>query len=148
MPTIRLAQLTDLPAVVACVRAAYEGYTSRLGKPPAPLLADYGPFIAEGVLFVLPEQGDLAGLIVLRREGNLTHIGNVAVHPKWQGQGFGRQLLDFAEAHARDADCHTLALFTNARMTENLAIYRKRGYYETERRTEGGYDRVFMQKTL
>lgn len=33
-------------------------------------------------------------------------------------------------------------------MTENLAIYRERSYHETERRTEGEYDCVFMQKML
>ena len=33
-------------------------------------------------------------------------------------------------------------------MTENLAIYTKRGYHEDERRSQGTFDLVFMCKRL
>jgi hypothetical protein len=33
-------------------------------------------------------------------------------------------------------------------MTENIRMYEHLGYEETDRRTEEGYDRVYMRKTL
>lgn len=45
-PTIRLATEDDQDAVVACVAAAYRIYLTRLGRKPAPMLADYGALIA------------------------------------------------------------------------------------------------------
>jgi hypothetical protein len=41
-----------------------------------------------------------------------------------------------------------LDLFTNEVMTENQAIYARLGYRETGRRTEDGYQRVYMEKDL
>lgn len=41
-----------------------------------------------------------------------------------------------------------LQLYTNEVMTENVAIYTHLGYREIDRRTEDGYHRVFMEKTL
>ncbi|HEX3825400.1 MAG TPA: hypothetical protein VHV79_13150 [Mycobacteriales bacterium] len=33
-------------------------------------------------------------------------------------------------------------------MTENLAIYRHLGYVEVDRRTDGGYQRSYIEKLL
>ena len=57
-------------------------------------------------------------------------------------------LLDFAEAEAARCGWETITLYTNALMIENIAIYAARGYVERERRTEKGFDRVYMDKRL
>jgi ribosomal protein S18 acetylase RimI-like enzyme len=75
-------------------------------------------------------------------------IENVAVHPDQQGRGLGRQLMEFAEQHARNRQIQRLALYTNEVMTENQAIYAHLGYQTTSRRTENGYRRLYMEKTL
>jgi ribosomal protein S18 acetylase RimI-like enzyme len=41
-----------------------------------------------------------------------------------------------------------IRLYTNASMTENIALYRKIGYVETARVNEKGFDRVYMTKRL
>jgi len=41
-----------------------------------------------------------------------------------------------------------LRLYTHAKMTRNLALYRRRGWVEVERRTEHGFDRVYMERWL
>ena len=38
----RLAAAADLPAIREVVTAAYARYLSRMDRPPAPMLADYG----------------------------------------------------------------------------------------------------------
>ncbi len=75
-------------------------------------------------------------------------IENVAVHPDHRGTGLGRALLDRAEDEARRAGFEVIHLYTHEGMTENLAIYTKRGYREDERRSQGTFDLVFMSKRL
>ncbi len=45
---IRLALPADHAAVADCINAAFGAFTLRIGKPPGPMLADYGALIAAG----------------------------------------------------------------------------------------------------
>ncbi|KAJ3474535.1 hypothetical protein NLG97_g9801 [Lecanicillium saksenae] len=76
------------------------------------------------------------------------HVNNVVIDPSAQGKGYGRALFDCAEAWARTQGCTHMALFTNVKMVENLALYAKLGYEETERKTEDGFERVYFRKQL
>jgi hypothetical protein len=40
-PGLRRAQDSDVPAIADLVRSAFDMYVSRIGKPPAPMVADY-----------------------------------------------------------------------------------------------------------
>jgi ribosomal protein S18 acetylase RimI-like enzyme len=75
-------------------------------------------------------------------------LDNVAVRPECQGKGIGRCLLDLAEATAKGRGYVALDLYTHGRMTENMEMYKRLGYVETERKTEQGYNRVYMRKPL
>ena len=75
-------------------------------------------------------------------------LDNVAVSPTAQGKGYGRILLDYAESIARAMGFARIRLYTQVIMTENQAIYAKRGYIETHRAVEKGLHRVFMEKVL
>jgi hypothetical protein len=55
-----------------------------------------------------------------------------------------RYAEDFAKCQGRNA----LILYTNVVMVENLALYPKMGFVETERRTEEGFERVYFRKEL
>jgi hypothetical protein len=57
-------------------------------------------------------------------------------------------LLDFTEAEAVRRGWKAVTLYTNALMVKNIAIYAGRGYVERERRTEKGFERVYMEKRL
>lgn len=145
---IRPASPADAPAVAACVNAAYAHYIGRIGKPPAPMLADYEALIAQGVVHVLPGDTGLRGVLVaFPLEGSL-FIENVAVDPRCQGQGLGARLMAFAEALARAGGLAALTLYTHELMTENVRYYGKLGYAETSRRVEDGYHRIYMRKDL
>jgi ribosomal protein S18 acetylase RimI-like enzyme len=145
---IRQATSGDAPSIRACVRAAYAVYERRLDRPPAPLSADVESEIDRGLVYLLEEQGETRGLIVLIEDGEGLLVENVAVAPEHQGRGLGRQLLSFAEAHARQHGLKAVHLYTNALMTENIELYRGLGFEETGRRRDDGYDRVFMRKLL
>jgi GNAT superfamily N-acetyltransferase len=145
---LRLAGLGDAVAVAGIVEAAYRDFIPRIGKPPGPMLDDYARRIADGQVWVLDVAGRIAGVLVLEETPDGFLLDNVAVAPDQQGRGLGRVLLEFAEAHARHRGWREIRLYTNAMMTENIALYRKIGYVETARVTEFGFNRVYMTKRL
>jgi ribosomal protein S18 acetylase RimI-like enzyme len=146
---IRLAEPADRAAIETIVRAAYAVYIPRIGKPPGPMLDDYTRLIADGAVSVIEEAGEeIAALIVLRPKPDHLLLDNIAVRPDRQGSGFGRALIEHAEREAARLGFAEIRLYTHEKMTENIALYTRISFVETGRRNDGGYDRVFMTKTL
>lgn len=143
---IRKATAADLPTVREIIDAAYQVYLSRMDRPPAPMLRDYAQAVEAGTLWVAGDP--LNALISLIPIGGSLLVENVAVHPRAQGAGLGRQLMEFAEAEAKRLGIARLSLYTNVVMTENQAIYARLGYRETRWETEDGYQRVYMEKAV
>jgi ribosomal protein S18 acetylase RimI-like enzyme len=147
-PTIRPATVDDVPMIRACVRAAYAKYRERVDRELMPVLADYDALVAREVVWVLADPQQVHGLIVTYPQSETLFIENVAVHPDAQRRGYGRRLLLFAEEQARLRGLDALSLYTNEVMTENLLLYARYGYIETDRRVEDGYRRVYLAKRL
>jgi ribosomal protein S18 acetylase RimI-like enzyme len=146
---IRLAEPADRPAIEAIVRAAYAVYIPRIGKPPGPMLDDYGRLIADGAVSVIEEAGEeIAALIVLIPKPDHLLLDNIAVRPDRQGRGLGRALIEHGEREARRRGFREIRLYTHEKMIENIALYTRIGFVETGRGNDGGYDRVFMTKSL
>ena len=145
---LRLAVLEDRLAVEAIVTSAYSPYVPRIGREPGPMRDDYGALILQGRVHVLQTEGTVQGVLVLIPEMDTMLLDNVAVAPSEQGLGFGRMLLEFAEQAARNAGFHSIRLYTNEAMTENITLYSRIGYVETHRVEEKGFRRVYMAKSL
>ncbi len=143
---IRPAGPDDLDAVRRIARAAYAPYVPRIGREPAPMVADFATSIAAGELWVAG--APVAGFVVAYPRGDHWHLENVAVEPSAQGTGLGGALIAHVEAMARAARARAVELYTNARMTGNLSLYPRLGYTETGRAMEDGFDRVFYRKEL
>lgn len=159
-----LAQPHDEQQIVALVRAAYLLYIERIGKEPAPMTADYGTAIAAGQVSVVrradeadspgegadknvgEQAGEILGLIVMEAMPDYLLVENIAVSPAAQGLGIGGLLLEHAYAEARSKGLAEVRLYTNAKMTENLSYYPRRGFIETGRRHEDGFDRVYFSR--
>ena len=75
-------------------------------------------------------------------------VENVAVDPRFQGQGLGQVLMAFVEQQARKEQLNEIRLYTNELMTESLRFYHKLGFEEESRRVQDGYHRVFLRKGL
>lgn len=146
--TIRLARPDEWPAVLSCVETAYAKYVPRMGMKPAPMLADYAALIARDEVYVIPGPDGVHGVLVIEPRADHLFIENIAVRPADQGRGYGYRLLRFAEDQARALGLPELRLYTHEVMTENLPYYARFGFEETGRRTEDGYQRVFMRKRL
>jgi ribosomal protein S18 acetylase RimI-like enzyme len=145
---IRAATPADAAVVAELVNAAYHCYIERIGQPPGPMLDDYAKRIADEQVWVLDDTDGIVGILVLEDTASGLLLDNIAVAPGQQGKGHGRALLEFAEAQAVGRGWDAIRLYTNALMTENIALYRRIGYVETARVTEKGFDRAYMTKRL
>jgi hypothetical protein len=113
--TVRRAEALDVAALAALADEAYQVYVHRIGRPPAPMTADY----AEAV------------------RGDLTWVAA-------EGRGIGARLLACAEEQARALGRDEIRLYTNEAMTENLDYYPGRRLTETHRAEQDGFRRVFF----
>ncbi|MFF2479637.1 GNAT family N-acetyltransferase [Paenibacillus sp. NPDC058071] len=145
---IKIAKQHHHQSIIECANAAYNVYIERIGKKPAPMLADYMRLITRNLVYVYTDKDEVKGLIVLYPEENYLLIENVAVHPSFQGQGIGRKLIEFAITYCEEACIKEVRLYTNELMTENLMYYPKFGFIDVEHRIEDGYKRVYMSKQL
>ncbi|HUH95896.1 MAG TPA: GNAT family N-acetyltransferase [Anaerolineales bacterium] len=145
---LREASANDVEAVRACVFAAFDLYTERIGKPPGPMLLDFQAQIAAGHVWFAESRGAAVGVLVQYETEQGFYIDTVAVAPPHQGRGVAKALLGFAEQEALRRGYDSIYLCTNVKMTENQAFYPRMGYVEYERKFDGGYDRIFYRKSL
>ena len=64
----------------------------------------------------------------LTENHNNIYIHRLAVHPEHQGQGFAKQLMDFAEDYATSYNYQSIRLDTFSQNKRNQKFYEKRGY--------------------
>ena len=146
--TLRRASEDDLPAIKELVDAAYTKYVERIGRPPAPMVQDYGQLLTTSRVWVIDCGTTIVGLLVTEDKSDHLFLDVIAVAPDTQGSGLGRKLMDRAELDAAEQGLTEVRLYTNQAMTENLTFYPKLGYRETHRGGQDGYRRVFYTKTL
>jgi len=146
--TIIEANESHLGEIERCAREAYRMYVARIGREPAPMVADFASQIAAGKVWVAIDDEELAGYVVCYARGDHMHLENIAVAPEQQGCGIGRALIAHVEGKAREQGLAAVELYTNEKMTENLALYPRLGYRETGRRSEDGFARVFFRRDL
>jgi len=145
---IRPATAADEAGVVACVNAAYEQYIAAMGTKPAPMLADYPRLIGDGFVRVAVADERIVGVIVMWPEPDHLYVDNVAVLPEAQGTGLGKALLADADDEARRRGHDQIRLYTNEKMTANLAYYPRHGFVETHRAEAEGYRRVYFSRQV
>jgi GNAT superfamily N-acetyltransferase len=142
------ATQADVPEVVQLTHAAYEKYIPRIGRKPQPMLADYSAMLETHQIWLLRQNTDLQGLLVLQKNQDHLLIYSIAVSPAHQAKGIGKQLLEWTEQHASQMGCKEIRLNTNEKMTENIALYTKMGYTETHREDMNGWQVVHMAKSV
>lgn len=128
---IRLGTPGDVEAIARLTDDAFRKWIEVLGRLPLPMQADYAAAIREHRFDLLEADGVLGGLIETQPEPGALLIVNLAVHPDFQGQGFGRRLLALAEEIARDAGLPAVRLYTNKLYEENIRLYESLGYHIT-----------------
>jgi ribosomal protein S18 acetylase RimI-like enzyme len=148
----RRAGPADLAIVQRISAEAYSAaYLPVIGAVPTPATEDYAPHIARGEVWLLEVAGGTVGLAVLEEKPDHLVIYSIAVNPDAQRQGHGTTLLDFAAERAAAAGLSELRLYTNPRMTGNVALYRRCGFVEKGTRphpSQAGERLVDMVRSL
>jgi ribosomal protein S18 acetylase RimI-like enzyme len=143
-PHIRAAAADDAALMREIARAAYAKYVPRIGREPAPMVADYEAAVAANHAVVIEAAGSVRGYMIAWPEPGAYFIENIGVDPGYQGCGLGRRLIDHAVSRADTLGLPALRLYTNALMSENLAMYAHIGFVETHRALEKGFHRVYL----
>ena len=143
--TLRKADASDAEALTECMYAAYRTYSSRLeGKTLPPMTVDYAKEISTYLVWVAESDQRLVGGLILMPEKSHMNLANIAVHPKFQGNGLGRDLMAFAESEAKRQGYSELRLATHVMLTENISLYEHLGWSVIDRDEK----RVYMRKEL
>ena len=132
--SIRKATERDAPAILACLRAAFEPY--RASYTPAAYLATVltpqtlAARLATMCLFVAETDrgetvGTLACHVINADEG---HLRGMAVLLGWQGRGVAARLLRSAESELQDRQCVRVTLHTSEPLKRATRFYLKNGY--------------------
>ena len=90
-------------------------------------LDDVRTWLAEWSVTGLWRDGRLIGMVRIRREERVGHIGRLAVVPDLRRSGIGRWLLRQAETALR-SDCDRAELNTGSRSTRNIEFYLREGF--------------------
>src|SRR5947207_6523953 len=98
---LRRATSADVANVQALTRSAYAKWVSLIGREPMPMTADYDRAVADHIIDLWEEHGQLLALIEAIPASDHLLIENIAVRPDQQGKGLGGKLLHHAEELAR-----------------------------------------------
>ncbi len=125
---IRRASEDDIPAVRLVTARAYDIYEILLGYLPAPASADPLAWLVRGTMWVGERDSEVMAVLLTEPRDDHWLVWSAVVDPEWQGEGYGRALLEHAEALAREAGVAELRLTTNALMSRNISLYQHCGY--------------------
>lgn len=146
---IRRAKISEIPDILEITLACAEAMIARgiyQWNEHYPSAVAFENDIKRKELFVLEIEEEFIGTIVvstnmdeeykpvkwLTSSTNNCYIHRLAVHPKFQGEGYAQQLMDFAENYARETGFSSIRLDTFSQNKRNQLFYEHRGYQKLE----------------
>ncbi|WP_295819473.1 GNAT family N-acetyltransferase [uncultured Microbacterium sp.] len=151
--TIRPIRSSDAGEVLTVQRAAFVTEALIYGDPDmAPLtqtLEEVEFELRENLGCVALSGSRLVGVVRAVADRDILLVGRIAIAPDQQGEGIGSRLLEAVEHRGIERGCHRAELFTGSLSTQNIALYERLGYRESERIDQGdGTAQVFLQKVF
>jgi N-acetylglutamate synthase-like GNAT family acetyltransferase len=130
MRAIREASAADTDVLVALINRAYE-IEKFFVEGDRVSRSDVAAALARGVFLVGQQDGAVAACVYVETKGDRAYFGLLAVDPNRQGHGWGREMVEAAEQHARSAGCVVMDLSVVNLRTELPPFYHRLGYLET-----------------
>ena len=84
--------------------------------------------LEQDTVFVAELEGDQAGYVALRRDGDTVRIEQLLVSPHHQHEGIGRQLVEYAEGFAIAEGALRLQIIVEADNRRALDFYARRSF--------------------
>jgi len=86
-------------------------------------------YLEDGKLYIAEWDDTVVGVyVLLRADGSLWALKNIAVTPEWQGKGVGKALIAAAISSARALGATSLEVGTGNSSIDQLAFYQKAGF--------------------
>ncbi len=130
MLAISRAVPQDAEAILALQKLAYQSeaklYNDWSLPPLTQSLESLLEEFASSVILKAVSGERIVGAVRAKVASGTCTIGRLAVHPDFQGQGIGSELLKNIEASFPDASKYEL--FTGSRSQANIRLYQRHGY--------------------
>jgi GNAT superfamily N-acetyltransferase len=147
---IRSAVATDRDAIAQLLTDAFE--IERDFDDTATTGDDVSKLMASGEIMVgVDSGGTVVTCVWIGRLRNAGYINQLATLPAHQRKGYGRQMMNAAEARCRTLGHTTWFVTIASPRVELFPMYRKRGYREIDRRpmhARRDFELVLMTKSL
>ncbi|WP_159302482.1 GNAT family N-acetyltransferase [Maribacter litoralis] len=138
----KISQIPEILTMTNACRIAMEANGIYQWTTEYPSQKAFEKDIDRNELYVLLEDNAIIGCIVvsllmddeyknvawLTPNGINYYIHRLAVHPKYQGKGCARRLMDFGENFARENNALSVRLDTFSQNKRNQKFYEQRGY--------------------
>jgi len=129
---IRVAELKDVDAVTRLINRAFVAESPYVAgeRINADAVRD---LVSRGTFLLGELTGALVAALYIEPHGVRAHLGLVSVDPEHQGEGFGLQIMDAAEAHCRKAGYQEMELRFIHHRAELQRFYARCGFTPTGR---------------
>jgi len=125
---VRTAHINDLPAIMALDSLAF----GQLWRKSA---GNFSEALARAISFVVAEiNGQIIGYEWCEIHHHHAHLSRLAVHPAYQGQGIGAQLLYQAIIDSLARGVKLMTLNTQENNHRSHALYKRFGFVQTDQR--------------
>jgi [ribosomal protein S18]-alanine N-acetyltransferase len=84
--------------------------------------------------WVIEQDQQVAGFIILAMQVGEAHIMNLCVHPNFQRRGFGRQLIEHVLQKAREKHAHIVFLEVRRSNHPAIMLYEQMGFMQISER--------------
>ncbi len=144
----------DWELVLTLVTEAFEYQKDRIDPPSsadklnATSLAQKA---RDECLLLAQLDSEIVGCVFARDQVTSIYVGKLAVWPRLQGKGIGRNLMQAVEARARASGHAWLELDTRIELVENHRTFEALGFVKTSEQAHAGYDHptfITMRKRL
>lgn len=127
---IRLATADDAPQIIAAVNAAFTVETFLEGTRTDSERLD--EMMHTGDMLIAEDgSGHLVASVFVKVRGARGYFGMLAVDSSRQGKGYGRRMVEAAEAYCRERGCEAVDITVLSLRPELLPFYRGLGYVES-----------------
>jgi GNAT superfamily N-acetyltransferase len=129
---IRVAELKDADALTRLINRAFVAESPYIAGERINV-DGVRDLIARGTFLIGEVGGTLLAGVFVERRGESAHLGLVSVDPDCQGEGFGLQIMNAAEAHCRRAGYAEMELRFIDHRAELQKFYERCGFAATGR---------------
>jgi GNAT superfamily N-acetyltransferase len=118
----------DIAILVRLINSAYAAEAAALYTRERTDEGRVRTLLANGEMIVAVDRDEVVGSVHVRQTGERCEISTLAVEPRRQGCGLGRQLMEAAEAWARERDIVVATFAVINHRDDLLPFYKSLGY--------------------